>query len=177
MVTSKSTKSRMYTFSPMMVANSQNHHCCVRTYTREVLVLSTNLEIQTKHCPLVFRNRRADEARIKKAWYNQGFLYEEIGIQSLLGSNSCGSKVLSWRNHLGENEVVLWTLCKKSTLAIITWRREPKQMHCPLSSETVWSEARSRKLGYNQVLYLIWLLKNFGFCFDDEVSLYLDWEQ
>ncbi|GJT17970.1 retrovirus-related pol polyprotein from transposon TNT 1-94 [Tanacetum coccineum] len=66
MVTSKSTKSRMYTFSPMMVLNSQNHHCRVRTYTREVLVLSTNLEIQTKHYPLVFRNRRGDEARIKK---------------------------------------------------------------------------------------------------------------
>ncbi|GJY93830.1 zinc finger, CCHC-type containing protein [Tanacetum coccineum] len=61
----------MYTFSPMMVANSRKHHCCVRTYTREVLVLSTNLEIQTKHCPLVFRNRRGDEARIKKTWYNQ----------------------------------------------------------------------------------------------------------
>ncbi|GKA77190.1 hypothetical protein Tco_0783651 [Tanacetum coccineum] len=62
----------MYTFPPMMVANSRKHHCCVRTYTREVLVLSTNLEIQTKHCPLVFRNRRGDEARIKKTWYNQG---------------------------------------------------------------------------------------------------------
>ncbi|GJR59731.1 retrovirus-related pol polyprotein from transposon TNT 1-94 [Tanacetum coccineum] len=62
----------MYTFSPMMVANSWKHHCLVRTYTREVLVFSTNLEIQTKHCPLVFRNRREDEARIKKTWYNQG---------------------------------------------------------------------------------------------------------
>ncbi|GKD41083.1 DNA helicase [Tanacetum coccineum] len=58
----------MYTFSPMMVANSQKHHCRVRPYTREVLVLSTNLEIQTKHYPLVFRNRRGDEARIKKTW-------------------------------------------------------------------------------------------------------------
>ncbi|GKD09826.1 hypothetical protein Tco_1189511 [Tanacetum coccineum] len=62
----------MYTFSPMMVANSRKHHCRVRPYTREVLVLSTNLEIQTKHYPLVFRNRRGDEARIKKTWYNQG---------------------------------------------------------------------------------------------------------
>ncbi|GJZ58607.1 hypothetical protein Tco_0614101 [Tanacetum coccineum] len=61
----------MYTFSPMMVANSRKHHCCVRTYTREVLVLSINLEIQTKHYPLVFRNHRGDEARIKKTWYNQ----------------------------------------------------------------------------------------------------------
>ncbi|GJR31320.1 hypothetical protein Tco_1107552 [Tanacetum coccineum] len=58
----------MYTFSPMMVANSRKHHCRVRPYTREVFVLSTNLEIQTKHCPLVFRNRRGDEARIKKTW-------------------------------------------------------------------------------------------------------------
>ncbi|GJT22057.1 hypothetical protein Tco_0891994 [Tanacetum coccineum] len=48
----------MYTFSPMMVANSRKHHCRVRPYTREVLVLSTNLEIQTKHYSLVFRNRR-----------------------------------------------------------------------------------------------------------------------
>ncbi|GJU76312.1 hypothetical protein Tco_1273382 [Tanacetum coccineum] len=61
----------MYTFSPMMVANSRKHHCRVRPYTREVLVLSTNLESQTKHYPLVFRNRRGDEARIKKTWYNQ----------------------------------------------------------------------------------------------------------
>ncbi|GJR05668.1 hypothetical protein Tco_0528652 [Tanacetum coccineum] len=58
----------MYTFSPMMVANSRKHHCRVRPYTREVLVLSTNLEIQTKHYSLVFRNRRGDEARIKKTW-------------------------------------------------------------------------------------------------------------
>ncbi|GKA13625.1 integrase, catalytic region, zinc finger, CCHC-type containing protein [Tanacetum coccineum] len=64
----------MYTFSPMMVANSRKHHCRVRPYTREVLVLSTNLEIQTKHYSLVFRNRRGDEARIKKTWYNQGSL-------------------------------------------------------------------------------------------------------
>ncbi|GJZ56229.1 hypothetical protein Tco_0611422 [Tanacetum coccineum] len=61
----------MYTFPPMMVVNSRKHHCRVRPYTREVLVLSTNLEIQTKHYFLVFRNRRGDEARIKKTWYNQ----------------------------------------------------------------------------------------------------------
>ncbi|GJV67387.1 hypothetical protein Tco_1482896 [Tanacetum coccineum] len=58
----------MYTFSPMMVANSRKHHCRVRPYTREVLVFSTNLEIQTKHYSLVFRDRRGDEARIKKSW-------------------------------------------------------------------------------------------------------------
>ncbi|GJT22058.1 hypothetical protein Tco_0891995 [Tanacetum coccineum] len=56
----------MYTFSPMMVANFRKHHCRVCPYTREVLVLSTNLEIQTKHYSLVFRNRRGDEAIIKK---------------------------------------------------------------------------------------------------------------
>nr|GEU76416.1 hypothetical protein [Tanacetum cinerariifolium] len=58
---------------------------------------------------------------------NCGFLYEEIGIRGLLDLYSCGSKVSSWRNHLvisRESEVVLWTLCKKSTLAIIIWRRE-----------------------------------------------------
>ncbi|GJX04816.1 plant UBX domain-containing protein 2 [Tanacetum coccineum] len=58
----------MYTFSPMMVVNSRKHHCRVRPYTREVLVLSTNLGIPAKHCLLVFRNRRGDEARIKKTW-------------------------------------------------------------------------------------------------------------
>ncbi|GJV86999.1 hypothetical protein Tco_1530937 [Tanacetum coccineum] len=52
----------------MMVVNSRKHHCYVRTYTREVLVLSKNIEIQTKHYPLAFRNRRGDEARIKKTW-------------------------------------------------------------------------------------------------------------
>ncbi|GKD90952.1 RNA-directed DNA polymerase [Tanacetum coccineum] len=31
---------------------------------------------QTKHYPLVFRNRRGDEARNKKTWYNQGLVYE-----------------------------------------------------------------------------------------------------
>nr|GEV79664.1 RNA-directed DNA polymerase, eukaryota, reverse transcriptase zinc-binding domain protein [Tanacetum cinerariifolium] len=55
----------------MMVANSRKHHCRVSTYTREVLVLSTNLVIQMNHYSLVFRNRRGDEARIKKTWYNQ----------------------------------------------------------------------------------------------------------
>ncbi|GKC55083.1 hypothetical protein Tco_1077828 [Tanacetum coccineum] len=76
MVTSKSTKSRMYTFSPMMVANSRKHHCRVRSYTREVLVISTNLDIQKNHYPLDFRNRRGDEARIKNTWYNQGLVNE-----------------------------------------------------------------------------------------------------
>ncbi|GKC62950.1 hypothetical protein Tco_1095548 [Tanacetum coccineum] len=61
----------MYTFSPMMVANSRKHHCRVRLYTREVLVISTNLDIQKNHYPLDFRNRRGDEARIKNTWYNQ----------------------------------------------------------------------------------------------------------
>nr|GEW22445.1 hypothetical protein [Tanacetum cinerariifolium] len=50
------------------VANSRKHHCRVRPYTREVLVFSINLEIQTKHYTPVFRNRRGDEARIKEAW-------------------------------------------------------------------------------------------------------------
>ncbi|GKA05322.1 hypothetical protein Tco_0684442 [Tanacetum coccineum] len=58
----------MYTFSPMMVANSRKHHCRVRSYTREVLVISTNLDIQKNHYPLDFRNRRGDEARIKNTF-------------------------------------------------------------------------------------------------------------
>ncbi|GJS88421.1 hypothetical protein Tco_0771057 [Tanacetum coccineum] len=58
----------MYTFSPMMVANSRKHHCRVRPYTREVLVISTNLDKQKNHYPLDFRNRRGDEARIKNTW-------------------------------------------------------------------------------------------------------------
>ncbi|GKD58223.1 hypothetical protein Tco_1295732 [Tanacetum coccineum] len=70
----------MYTFSPMMVANSRKHHCRVRSYTREVLVISTNLDIQKNHYPLDFRNRRGNEARIKNTWYNQGLVneYQEL---------------------------------------------------------------------------------------------------
>nr|GEY32629.1 hypothetical protein [Tanacetum cinerariifolium] len=41
----------------MMVVYSRKHHCRVRPYTREVLVFSTNVEIQTNHYPLNFRNR------------------------------------------------------------------------------------------------------------------------
>ncbi|GJS84573.1 hypothetical protein Tco_0751114 [Tanacetum coccineum] len=51
-----------------MVVNSQKHHCRVRPYTREVLVISTNLDIQKNHYRLDFRNRRGDEARIKNTW-------------------------------------------------------------------------------------------------------------
>nr|GEU91269.1 hypothetical protein [Tanacetum cinerariifolium] len=58
----------MYTFSSMMFVNSRKHHFCVRPYTREVLVFSANLEIQIKHYPFVFSNRRGDEERIKKTW-------------------------------------------------------------------------------------------------------------
>ncbi|GJW60703.1 ribonuclease H-like domain-containing protein [Tanacetum coccineum] len=60
----------MYTFSPMMVANSRKHHCRVRPYTQEVLVISTNLDTQKNHNPLDFTNRRGDEARIKNTWAN-----------------------------------------------------------------------------------------------------------
>ncbi|GJV36677.1 retrotransposon protein, putative, ty1-copia subclass [Tanacetum coccineum] len=68
----------MYTFSPMMVANSRKHHCRVRPYTREVLVISTNLDKQKNHYPLDFRNRRGDEARIKNTWYNQGYCRDHM---------------------------------------------------------------------------------------------------
>ncbi|GJW62916.1 hypothetical protein Tco_0114800 [Tanacetum coccineum] len=60
----------------MVWLNSRKHHCRVRPYTREVLVLSTNLESQMNHYPLEFRNRRGDEARIKNTWYNQGLVNE-----------------------------------------------------------------------------------------------------
>ncbi|GKE19736.1 reverse transcriptase domain-containing protein, partial [Tanacetum coccineum] len=78
---------------------------------------TNNARVVVKFLKKLFSRFRVPKALIS-------FLYDEIGIQSLLGSYSCGSKVLSWRNHLGENEVVLWTLWKKSTLAIITWIRE-----------------------------------------------------
>ncbi|GKB94844.1 retrovirus-related pol polyprotein from transposon TNT 1-94, partial [Tanacetum coccineum] len=55
---------------------SEVHHCRVRSYTREVLVISTNLDIQKNHYPLDFTNRRGDEARIKNTWYNQGLVNE-----------------------------------------------------------------------------------------------------
>ncbi|GJU87342.1 hypothetical protein Tco_1294888 [Tanacetum coccineum] len=66
----------MYTFSPMMVANSRKHHCRVRPYTREVLVISTDLDLQKNHYRLDFTNRRGVEARIKNTWYNQGLVNE-----------------------------------------------------------------------------------------------------
>nr|GEW85342.1 retrotransposon protein [Tanacetum cinerariifolium] len=62
----------------MMVANSQKHHCRVRPYTREVLVFSINLEIQTKHYSLVFRNHRGDEARIKKTGKTSGLVTHDL---------------------------------------------------------------------------------------------------
>ncbi|GJW98618.1 hypothetical protein Tco_0180426 [Tanacetum coccineum] len=83
----------MYTFSPMMVANSQKHHCRVRPYTQEVLVISTNLDIQKNHYPLDFRNRRGDEARIKNTWYNQVSLVDVV-LDGAFGG-------------LGEEEVVV----------------------------------------------------------------------
>ncbi|GJZ07529.1 hypothetical protein Tco_0541322 [Tanacetum coccineum] len=43
----------MYTFSPMMVANSRKHHCRVRPYTREVLVLSNNLDSKKRSITLL----------------------------------------------------------------------------------------------------------------------------
>ncbi|GJV03041.1 hypothetical protein Tco_1336610 [Tanacetum coccineum] len=66
----------MYTFSPLMVANSRKHHCRVRPYTREVLVISINLDIQKNHYLLDFTNRKGVEARIKNTWYNQGLVNE-----------------------------------------------------------------------------------------------------
>ncbi|GKC17399.1 hypothetical protein Tco_1014181, partial [Tanacetum coccineum] len=41
------------------------HHCRVRLYTLEVLVISTNLDIQKNHYPLDFTNRKGVETRIK----------------------------------------------------------------------------------------------------------------
>ncbi|GKF81507.1 hypothetical protein Tco_0240109, partial [Tanacetum coccineum] len=51
-------------------------------------------------------NVAAMRAKLMKKWYTKEitkqrrFLYEEIGIRGLLDSYSCGSKVMSWRNHL-----------------------------------------------------------------------------
>ncbi|GJS52079.1 retrovirus-related pol polyprotein from transposon TNT 1-94 [Tanacetum coccineum] len=67
-----------------MVANSRKHHCRVRPYTREVLVISTNLDLQKNHYHLEFTNRRGVEARIKITWllHNQTLraYYEDLGI-------------------------------------------------------------------------------------------------
>nr|GEW35052.1 hypothetical protein [Tanacetum cinerariifolium] len=71
-----------------------------------------------------FRDMIRKEVDGGRRVHRKAFSLQKIGIQCLLDSYSCCSKVLSWRNHLGENEVVLWTLCKKSTPAIIPWRRE-----------------------------------------------------
>ncbi|GJY38830.1 retrovirus-related pol polyprotein from transposon TNT 1-94 [Tanacetum coccineum] len=61
----------MYNISlPMMVANSLASIVCT-SYTREVLVISTNLDIQKNHYRLDFTNRRGTKARIKNTWYDQ----------------------------------------------------------------------------------------------------------
>ncbi|GJT00830.1 hypothetical protein Tco_0821999 [Tanacetum coccineum] len=81
----------MYTFSPMMVANSRKHHSRVRPYTRDVLAINTNLDIQKNHYPLDFRNRKGDEARIKNTWYNQGYCRDHM----LLSAYCCFTTLLS----------------------------------------------------------------------------------
>ncbi|GKA88756.1 hypothetical protein Tco_0810520 [Tanacetum coccineum] len=78
----------MYTFSPMMVANSRKHHCRVRPYTREFLVISTNIDIQKNHYSLDFTDRRGDEARIKNTWYNQGLVNEYDDVVVLKNSET-----------------------------------------------------------------------------------------
>ncbi|GJR73264.1 hypothetical protein Tco_0085629 [Tanacetum coccineum] len=93
----------MYTFSPMMVANSRKHHCRVRSYTREVLVISTNLDIQKNHYPLDFRNRRGDEARIKNTWLTD---YAGASLDRKSTTGGCqflGCRLISWQ-------------CKKQTI-------------------------------------------------------------
>ncbi|GJW35125.1 reverse transcriptase domain-containing protein [Tanacetum coccineum] len=59
---------------------------------------TNNARVVVKFLKKLFLRFRVPKALIS-------FLYEEIGIQSLLGSYSCGSKVLSWRNHLGETRL------------------------------------------------------------------------
>ncbi|GKE58018.1 hypothetical protein Tco_1497203 [Tanacetum coccineum] len=93
------------------------------TYTK-VKVLGVEKIPRTRDNVAAMRARLIKKWPKKEITKQRRFLYKEIGIQGLLDSYSCGSKVLSWRNHRGENEVVLWTLCKKSTLVIITWRKE-----------------------------------------------------
>ncbi|GJX33397.1 hypothetical protein Tco_0243252 [Tanacetum coccineum] len=93
----------MYTFSPMMVANSRKHHCRVRSYTREVLVISTNLDIQKNHYPLDFRNRRGDEARIKNTWYNQGYCRDHMLKSSSAREEYFLPSPSEWDTH-----VVVW---------------------------------------------------------------------
>ncbi|GJV34229.1 hypothetical protein Tco_1394629 [Tanacetum coccineum] len=46
------------------------------------------------------------------------FLYKEIGIRSPLDLYSCGSKVLSWRNHLGEWEQKLYAFVEDQSVMI-----------------------------------------------------------
>nr|GEV14215.1 hypothetical protein [Tanacetum cinerariifolium] len=80
----------MCTFSPMMVANSRKHHCRVRPYTREVLVISTNLDIQKNHFPLDFTNRRGVEARIKNTWANTMYHNLYLGENALVDKENVG---------------------------------------------------------------------------------------
>ncbi|GJU42809.1 hypothetical protein Tco_1195766 [Tanacetum coccineum] len=110
----------MYTFSPMMVANSRKHHCRVRPYTREVLVLSTNLEIQTKHYSLVFRNRRGDEARIKKTWYNQGEEVSDPDSPAPKPAKSTKPKITKQAKPVAPKPLEAWNVAKKRNLKRIS---------------------------------------------------------
>ncbi|GJY66533.1 hypothetical protein Tco_0468771 [Tanacetum coccineum] len=136
MVASKSIKSRMYTFPPMMVSNSRKHHYRVRPYTREVLVISTNLDIQKNHYPLDFTNRREVEARIKNTWYNQGF-----------GSQFDTAYPRVWIRRIGVSwckDHILYLPEYSHTISLIRridffWRR-----HIDLLSFVVFGECRHR---------------------------------
>ncbi|GJV65249.1 retrovirus-related pol polyprotein from transposon TNT 1-94 [Tanacetum coccineum] len=88
----------MYTFPPMMVANSRKHHCRVRPYTREVLVISTNLDKQKNHYPLDFRNRRGDEARIKNTCFGSA-LEDFISVVFVPDRNIDECMYFLWIDH------------------------------------------------------------------------------
>ncbi|GJR87958.1 hypothetical protein Tco_0211969 [Tanacetum coccineum] len=135
----------MYTFSPMMVANSRKHHCRVRSYTREVLVISTNLDIQKNHYPLDFRNRRGDEARIKNTWYNQG-LAPFLNVQMTSVHISSGLVLHQMtsdhnRSELGiqdhNNERSSSKLVPKVAIVVITWGSKPDISNLKLKTNPI----------------------------------------
>ncbi|GKB25697.1 hypothetical protein Tco_0865098 [Tanacetum coccineum] len=152
----------MYTFSPMMVANSRKHHCRVRPYTREVLVLSTNLESQTKHYPLVFRNRRGDEARIKKTifrylkgqpklglWYpkDSPFDLEAYSDSDYAGVSLDRKSTIGGYQFLG-SRLISWQ-CKKQTLVTNSTTEAEYVAAASCCGQVLWIQNQMMDYGYN----------------------------
>ncbi|GJZ49139.1 retrovirus-related pol polyprotein from transposon TNT 1-94 [Tanacetum coccineum] len=113
----------------MMVANSRKHHRRVRSYTREVLVISTNLDIQKNHYHLDFKNRRGDELRIKNtctkipvrsADYISTFKFCDADLEVAFRKSTCFVRDLQGNDLLiGNRGTDLYTISLQETSSSI----------------------------------------------------------